>query len=150
MMFCEQCGTRLDDDSLFCPQCGARVSEAVPPAPPVSLPEVFAWLQLTTDHGEEPATAEAIRAALSAAAADADEYAKLTPLTPGKDAVSLLAYSPDGGSELSIQVIVNERKNRYDACYEKEGFSPEAAAEVFLSYAQSRRLPADYPDWGEL
>ena len=139
MMFCEQCGARLDDDSLFCPQCGARVSEAVPPAPPVSLPEVFAWLQLTTDHGEEPATAEAIRAALSAAAADADEYAKLTA-----------AYSPDGGSELSIQVIVNERKNRYDACYEKEGFSPEAAAEVFLSYAQSRRLPADYPDWGEL
>jgi hypothetical protein len=30
-MYCTNCGTQIDDDSLFCPNCGARQSAPVPP-----------------------------------------------------------------------------------------------------------------------
>lgn len=32
-MFCENCGTQLEDGALFCPECGARLAEAEQPIP---------------------------------------------------------------------------------------------------------------------
>jgi hypothetical protein len=44
IMYCENCGTQLEEDTIFCPSCGVRkasapASASIPPAPtPVSTP----------------------------------------------------------------------------------------------------------------
>lgn len=149
MFFCEQCGAKMEDDSLFCPQCGTRVSYL--PVPEPFDEETFDALRLMTDHGEEAVSAKTIRAALSAAAENEDEYAKLIPIISGRGAVSLIGYCPDTDYDaFTLQVVLNERRNRYDACYEKYGFTLEDMFDIFLSYAQTEELPADYRSWPRL
>ena len=35
-MFCEKCGTRVDDGQPFCPNCGNRLAEPAAPTAPVN------------------------------------------------------------------------------------------------------------------
>ena len=38
-MFCENCGTKLEDGALFCPECGAKMTEAEQPIPMPAVQE---------------------------------------------------------------------------------------------------------------
>lgn len=35
-MFCENCGTPLEDGAKFCPNCGSKVTDSAPAAEPTS------------------------------------------------------------------------------------------------------------------
>lgn len=56
-MFCEKCGTKIDDGQLFCPNCGNRLSDpAAPEAPAVPVPPVAPAAPVATPETAAPNT----------------------------------------------------------------------------------------------
>lgn len=52
-MFCENCGSVLEDDALFCPKCGFRVSQETAPAQEVTPAQAVAPTQEVTPVQEQ-------------------------------------------------------------------------------------------------
>ncbi|MBR7010051.1 MAG: hypothetical protein IKI02_03950 [Oscillospiraceae bacterium] len=68
-MFCEKCGTRVDDGLAFCPNCGNRLSV---PAAPEAAPKKEAPVEAAPpEKPAQPAPAPAAAASAGAAAAKA-------------------------------------------------------------------------------
>ena len=56
-MFCEKCGTKIDDGQLFCPNCGNRLSDpAAPEAPAEPVPPVAPAAPVATPETAAPNT----------------------------------------------------------------------------------------------
>ncbi len=149
MAFCGYCGKILTEGAAFCGYCGAAVRKDAGGEPALT---VRSDLVLTTDSGgTRPATAADIREALNAAAENEDEYVKLSPVTPAKDGITLIAYRSDGrNTHFTIQIVLGERKNGYASCREREGFPMRETETILLRFAEKNELPADAEGWDTL
>ena len=153
--FCTECGTPLTDGEKTGAERGAKVAGEAGEKNENGEERYPAFL-LITEKGETEASEKSIADAVFAAAADGDEYVKLSPSpslsADAKPSETLIAYrtSDADGPRFSIQVVINERKERYDACYEKEGFTVSETLDIFLGFAKTAQISEYYLSWGRL
>ena len=152
MAFCGYCGRVLTEGAAFCGYCGADVRNGADEKKAEPALTIRSDLVLTTDGGgTRPASEADIREALNAAAENEDEYVKLSPVTPTKDGITLIAYRSDGrNTHFTIQIVLGERKNGYVSCREREGFPMRETETILLRFAEKNELPADAESWDTL